>query len=69
MIVVTHEMRFAREVATRVVVIDDGLIIEEGAPEQVLENPRNDQTRRFLRAVLADIPSLPEAKSLAGEGH
>jgi polar amino acid transport system permease protein len=51
MIVVTHEVRFAREVADRVVFMDEGRIIEEGTAEQVLVNPTQDRTQRFLRLV------------------
>jgi polar amino acid transport system ATP-binding protein len=51
MLVVTHEMGFARRVADRVVFIDDGVIIEEGPPEQVLVEPREARTRRFLTLV------------------
>jgi His/Glu/Gln/Arg/opine family amino acid ABC transporter permease subunit len=51
MVVVTHEMRFAREVADRVVFMDAGQIAEEGTPQQVLDNPRQDRTRRFLSRV------------------
>ena len=51
MIVVTHEVRFAREVADRVVFMDDGQIVEEGAPGAVLDNPQHERTRRFLRLV------------------
>lgn len=51
MIVVTHEVRFAREVADRVVFMDEGRVIEEGPPEQVLDNPRAERTQRFLRLV------------------
>jgi len=51
MIVVTHEVRFARDVADRVVFIDDGQIVEEGAPRAVLDNPQQERTRRFLRLV------------------
>ena len=52
MIVVTHEMSFAREVADRVVFMDDGAIVEEGAAEQVIGSPAQDRTRRFLARVL-----------------
>jgi polar amino acid transport system ATP-binding protein len=52
MLVVTHEMGFARRVADRVVFIDGGVIVEEGPPEEVLGAPRHERTRRFLRAVL-----------------
>lgn len=54
MIVVTHEVRFAREVADRVVFMDDGQIVEEGAPSAVIDNPRQERTRRFLRLVAND---------------
>jgi len=52
MLVVTHEMAFAREVAHRVVFMDDGCIVEEGPPEQVIGEPREERTREFLRRVL-----------------
>ena len=48
MLIVTHEMRFAREVADRILFMDDGVIIEEGKPEQIFTNPQNDRTRKFL---------------------
>lgn len=48
MVVVTHEMDFAREVADRVVFMDGGMIVEEGPAQQVLDNPREDRTRAFL---------------------
>ncbi len=54
MIVVTHETRFAKEVADRVVFMDEGRIVEEGPPAQVLEAPREERTRRFLRLVERD---------------
>ena len=52
MVVVTHEMGFAREVSDRVLFIDQGVIMEEGPPQQVLGEPRNERTRDFLRKVL-----------------
>lgn len=52
MIVVTHEMSFAREVADRVVFMDRGAIVESGAPSQILRTPREDRTREFLARVL-----------------
>jgi polar amino acid transport system ATP-binding protein len=52
MIVVTHEMSFAREVADRVVFMDDGVILEEGAAEQVIGSPKHERTKRFLARVL-----------------
>jgi general L-amino acid transport system ATP-binding protein len=54
MLVVTHEVRFAREVADRVIFMDQGAIIEEGTPAEVLGNPKQERTRRFLG--LADMP-------------
>lgn len=52
MIVVTHEMGFARDVADRVVFMDRGRVIEQGKPAEVLENPREERTKRFLGLVL-----------------
>jgi polar amino acid transport system permease protein len=51
MIVVTHEVRFAREVADRVVFMDAGLTVEEGTPEEVIDRPKHERTKRFLRMV------------------
>jgi polar amino acid transport system ATP-binding protein/polar amino acid transport system permease protein len=51
MIVLTHELRFAREVADRIVFMADGRIVEEGTPEQVLEHPREARTQQFLKLV------------------
>ncbi|EDO1224303.1 amino acid ABC transporter ATP-binding protein [Listeria innocua] len=53
MVVVTHEMGFAREVADRVVFMDAGVIQEQGTPEEVFGNPQNDRTKDFLGKVLA----------------
>jgi len=55
MVVVTHEMGFAREVADRVLFLDQGRILEQGAPEEVLKNPKNERTRDFLRRVIHAI--------------
>jgi polar amino acid transport system ATP-binding protein len=52
MVVVTHEMGFARDVADRVTFMDDGVIVEEGPPQQVLEAPREERTKRFVGLVL-----------------
>jgi polar amino acid transport system permease protein len=51
MIIVTHEVRFAREVADRILFMDDGVIVEQGPPATVLDRPKQDRTRRFLRMV------------------
>jgi polar amino acid transport system ATP-binding protein len=52
MIVVTHELGFAREVGDRVVLMDDGVIVEQGRPSEVFDNPREDRTKKFLGLVL-----------------
>ncbi|CAE6802740.1 MULTISPECIES: amino acid ABC transporter ATP-binding protein [Paraburkholderia] len=52
MVVVTHEMGFARKTADRVVFMDKGVIAEQGAPEQIFVNPQNERTRQFLHRVL-----------------
>jgi ABC-type polar amino acid transport system ATPase subunit len=52
MIVVTHEMHFAREAADRIVFMENGVIGEQGPPEQILDAPRNEGTKRFLRRFL-----------------
>ena len=48
MIVVTHEMNFARQVANRVIFMEGGVIVEEGTPEQIFDNPQNERTRAFV---------------------
>ncbi|MCL2465408.1 MAG: amino acid ABC transporter ATP-binding protein, partial [Micrococcales bacterium] len=52
MVVVTHEMRFAQDVADHVVFMDGGIIVEEGVPEIVLGSPQMERTRAFLNRVL-----------------
>ena len=52
MLVVTHEMGFAREVADRVMFMYDGAILEEGSPKEIFTNPKHDRTRQFLQSVL-----------------
>ena len=52
MVVVTHEMGFARESATRIVFMDEGQIVEAGNPREVLSDPRHERTRSFLSKVL-----------------
>ena len=52
MVIVTHEMGFAREVASRVLFIDQGVIMESGTPEEVFGNPQNERTKNFLSKVL-----------------
>jgi ABC-type polar amino acid transport system ATPase subunit len=60
MLVVTHEMQFAREVGDRVVFMDRGRIVEQGEPLEVLDRPREERTRRFLRRTLQLADSLEE---------
>ena len=52
MIIVTHEMGFAREVATRVMFMDGGKIVEQGPPSEIFGNPKNDRLKDFLSKVL-----------------
>ena len=52
MVVVTHEMGFARKVADRVLFMYDGIVLEEGTPEDIFENPQHDRTKQFLQSVL-----------------
>ena len=52
MVVVTHEMGFAREVGTRLLFMDQGIIMEQGKPEDVFSNPQNERTQAFLSKVL-----------------
>jgi polar amino acid transport system ATP-binding protein len=52
MIIATHEMSFAKEVADKVCFLDDGVICEEGTPEQIFSNPQQARTRQFLARVI-----------------
>ena len=52
MVVVTHEMGFAREVANRVIFMDEGIIMEDAPPEELFSNPQNERTQNFLKCVL-----------------
>jgi ABC-type polar amino acid transport system ATPase subunit len=52
MMVVTHEIGFAKEVADRVVFMDGGVVVEEGPPARLLNDPQHERTRRFLQMVL-----------------
>jgi len=58
MVVVTHEMGFARDVADRVIFMDGGLIVEEAPPEEIFSNPKNERTRTFLKRVLKEVEEL-----------
>ena len=52
MIIVTHEMEFARDVSDRVIFMDKGVIAEEGAPQQIFGNPQEERTKEFLKRFL-----------------
>ncbi|MBI3962011.1 MAG: amino acid ABC transporter ATP-binding protein, partial [Deinococcus sp.] len=52
MLIVTHEMRFAREVADRVIFMDNGKIVEQGPPEAIFTAPQHERTKTFLKAIL-----------------
>ena len=64
MLVVTHEMQFAREVADRVVFMDNGRIIEQGPPREVLDNPKHERTQRFLWRTLRSFEHSLEEVAL-----
>jgi ABC-type polar amino acid transport system ATPase subunit len=68
MLVVTHEMQFAREVGDRLVFMDEGRIVEEGVPATILDAPREERTRRFLRRSLQLANSLDELTITDEEG-
>jgi ABC-type polar amino acid transport system ATPase subunit len=68
MLVVTHEMQFAREVGDRLVFMDEGRIVEEGVPADVLDRPREERTRRFLRRSLQLAGSLEQLSVTDEEG-
>ena len=51
MIIVTHEIEFARKVADRVIFMDGGVIVEQGKPEDVIDNPSNERTKAFLQKM------------------
>jgi polar amino acid transport system ATP-binding protein len=68
MLVVTHEMQFAREVGDELIFIDEGLIVEQGKPTAVLDQPQEERTRRFLRRTLQLVESLDEL-SIDEEGE
>ena len=60
MVIVTHEMQIARNVASHVVFMDEGLIVEEGRPEEIFERPKEERTKRFLQFIMTkDAPAAP----------
>ena len=68
MLVVTHEMQFAREVGDRLVFMDEGRIVEQGVPAEILDRPREERTRRFLSRSLQLAGSLEELSVTDEEG-
>jgi L-cystine transport system ATP-binding protein len=52
MIVVTHEMSFAQDVASQVIFLDDGLIVESGSPKEIFSHPKNERTKQFLLRII-----------------
>jgi ABC-type polar amino acid transport system ATPase subunit len=68
MLIVTHEMQFAREVGDRVVFMDEGKIVEQGVPRVVLDNPKEERTQQFLRRTLQLAHSLDELTIDEAEG-
>ncbi len=54
MVVVTHEMRFAKDVADRIVFMDGGVVVEEGAPEEIFNHPKEERTKKFLVQVTGE---------------
>ena len=65
MLVVTHEMGFARDVADRVVFMADGVIVEDGTPQQMFSAPRNERTRQFLQSILERNVEMGDAAALS----
>ena len=57
MIVVTHEMSFAQDVADKVIFMDDGVVVEEGKPKDIFSNPKEERTRQFLSRIISLEPS------------
>jgi putative lysine transport system ATP-binding protein len=58
MLVVTHEMGFARDMADHVIFMDQGVIAEEGTAEEIFVNPQNPRTKTFLRRILKEVGAL-----------
>jgi polar amino acid transport system ATP-binding protein len=52
MVIATHEMGFARDIAHRICFLDEGVILEEGPPEEIFSSPREERTQRFLQSII-----------------
>jgi general L-amino acid transport system ATP-binding protein len=59
MVVVTHEVGFAREVADRIVLMDSGVLVEEAEPKEFFQNPKEERTRKFLSQIFSLIRKKP----------
>ena len=55
MVIVTHEIQFANKAADRILFMDEGQIVEQGSPAELVSNPRNERTQKFLRLVMGNI--------------
>jgi polar amino acid transport system ATP-binding protein len=69
MIVVTHEMGFARDVADRAILMDEGVFIEQGSPEELFSNPQHERSKMFLRHIIKDNGAAPEPVMCDDEGR
>jgi polar amino acid transport system ATP-binding protein len=69
MIVVTHEMGFARDVADRAILMDEGVFIEQGSPEQLFGNPQQERSKMFLRHIVKDNGAAPGPVAVDDEGR
>lgn len=52
MIIVTHQIEFAKEIADRIIIMEDGRIIEEGSPDELFNNPKEERTKQFIKSAL-----------------
>jgi ectoine/hydroxyectoine ABC transporter ATP-binding protein len=68
MLIVTHEMQFARDVSNRVLMFDGGRIVEEGTPDEIFTNPKEERTRAFLQAVVSNPASDTQAPAATQDG-
>jgi ABC-type glutathione transport system ATPase component len=66
MMVVTHEISFARHVGDRTVFMDEGRIVEEGSPDDIIEAPKNERTRKFFSPILRHSRRQPAKRGLSG---
>ena len=67
MLVVTHEMGFARDIADQVVFMADGIVLEQGTPQQIFSSPKNERTRQFLQSILERNAELEPGEDNAAQ--